>query len=156
MIDHHLSHGAGFAPHGVCWFWDRWLIALHSIPDVITMLAYMSIPLLIALIYHSGHIRSLVISFPTLWKLAIAFIFFCGLSHLGNALEVWIGGSLYYWTGANKVLMAVSSAWFAIELYRRRVEIVTIARVVGRTVAALDEREHGNPSEVDRSPLKGL
>lgn len=163
MSDHnyYAPHGADhFVPHGACWLWDRWLIALHTIPDMVTMLAYLSIPLLISMIYRSGHIKSLVISFPSLWRLAIAFIFFCGLSHLGSAAEVWVGGSLYYWTGANKILMAMSSSWFTIELYRRRVDIVSIARIVGRTVEAIntDDAMAGRSQEpqVPRNTLKGL
>lgn len=130
-----------YLPHGACWLWDRWLIALHAIPDLITMLAYFSIPMFLLYIYRHGHLRSLTIAFPKLWKLAIAFIFFCGLSHLGNVLEVWFGGSLYYVTGINKIFMAVSSTWFAAVLVRRRNDIAFIGRTVSKVTERLNERD---------------
>lgn len=119
-------------PHGACWLWDWTLITIHAIPDAVTFLAYMSIPLVLLYIYRTGHLKSLAIAYPRLWVLGMAFIFFCGLSHLGGVFEVWIGGTLYYWTGANKILMAFSSSWFAVELYRHRNEMATIGRVVSR------------------------
>lgn len=144
MLDSHdyLPPGAeDFAPHGACWLWNRWLIALHTIPDIVTVLAYFSIPIFLLYIYRQGHLKSLTIAFPKLWRLAIAFIFFCGLSHFGNVLEVWQGGSLYYITGINKVFMAVSSSWFAIVLVKRRNDLITIARVINRVSEQLNERD---------------
>lgn len=138
---HADNHSYDYLPHGVCWQWNRWLIALHTIPDVITMLAYFSIPLFLLFIYRQGHLKSLTIAFPKLWRLAIAFIFFCGISHLGGVLEVWQGGALYYITGVNKVIMAISSTWFAHVLVARRNDLITIARVINAVSEQLNERD---------------
>lgn len=119
-------------PHGACWFWNETLIALHTIPDMITFLCYMIIPIFLYYIYRIGHLRNLAIAFPLLWRLAAAFVFFCGISHLGAVVEVWYGGPIYYYSGINKIFMAVASVCFAGALIKHRASIATIGRIVGR------------------------
>lgn len=119
-----------FPPHGACWFWDRPLLALHAIPDLLTFVAYALIPALALYVYRRGQLRGLRAAYPLLWRLGAAFILFCGLSHLGNFLELWYGGWLFYVTGANKAVMAATSLWYAFEFWRVRQDLVLIGRLL--------------------------
>lgn len=117
------------------------------------MLACFSIPMFLIYIYRQGHLKSLTIAFPKLWRLAISLIFFWGLSQLGDVAEIWQGGALYYATGVNKVFMAVSSSWFAIALVKRRYDLITIARIINRVGEQLNERDRA-ANERDQAIIK--
>lgn len=122
-------------PHGFCWLWDWRIVLIHSLSDLLTFVAYMMIPAITLYVYKYGKLESLVSAFPGLWKLGASFVFFCGLSHLGSFLEVWIGGSLYIVTGINKTVMAVSSVWFAYKLWEVRDEIAIVGRIIQKVKA---------------------
>lgn len=131
-IDYSARVNASLLPLGSSWLWDWKLIVLHSIPDLVSLCSVLLIASFLLYIYKFGHLKSLVIAYPSLWRLGIAFMFFIGVALLGNVLEVWIGGVLYYFTGVNRVFMAISSSMFAFELYKCRNEIAAIGRVMGR------------------------
>lgn len=132
-----------YMPHGACWLWNRLLILLHAPSDLATFLAYAVIPITVIYVYRAGQLRGLAAAYPQLWRLGAAFVFFCGLSHLGNFLEVWWGGPIYVITGANKIVMAVVSMWFAYVLFRARKDLVFFGKgleaVARRLKAAADE-----------------
>lgn len=117
-------------PHGACWLWNWRLISLHAPADLLTFLAYASITLIAAYIYRTGKLHKLSAAYPDLWISGAGFVFFCGLSHLGNFLEIWFGGSLYWWTGINKNFMAATSLWFALQFWKRRDDISLVGRVL--------------------------
>lgn len=124
-------------PHGACWLWNRYLIFLHAGADLLTFVAYVTIPLIVLFIYRRGRLQRLAASYPQLWRLGAAFVFFCGISHLGSFMEVWYGNGLYWVTAANKTVMAVASLWFARRLWVRRYELASI----GSALNALQDRE---------------
>lgn len=132
---------AAYAPHGACWLWNPWLIVLHAAGDLFTCLAYLTIPILAIYVYRQGQLNGLGAAYPRLWRRGAAFIFFCGLSHAGAFLEIWYGGGVYWITGANKVVMAVSSLLFAAEFWKVRDDLVLIGRFLERAekLEAADE-----------------
>lgn len=117
-------------PRGDCWLWDWNLISLHGLSDLLTFAACIIVFLVAAYIYRNGKLRRSTIAFPGLWTAGAGFVFFCGLVRLGNFLEIWYGGSLYWWTGANKLIMAGIAVWFAVQLWRLRDEIALVGRVL--------------------------
>lgn len=121
-----IHTSAEWAPHGVCWLWDWRVILLHSPADLVTFLAYAVISLTAVYVYRVAIRSGVAVLYPRLWLLGAAFIGTCGLSHLGNSLEVFYGGQLYWLTGCNKLVMATVSAWFAIDIWRVRETIVMV------------------------------
>lgn len=125
-------------PHGMCWFWNPKLITVHAVSDFATFLCYMAIPIVFIYIYRTGKISKLKSAYPRLWVLGAGFIGTCGLSHLGAFLEIWFGGTLYWWTGLNKSLMAIVSWAFFFELFKH---IDRIA-LTGKILFEVDEEQH--------------
>jgi len=79
-----------FIPHGFCYLWDRGLIWLHLISDVLIAVAYFSIP--ITLLYFVRKKRDL--PFHSMFLLFGLFIVACGSTHL---MEVWNLWHANYW-----------------------------------------------------------
>jgi PAS domain S-box-containing protein len=101
-----------FMPHGFCYLWDRDLIWLHVISDVVIALAYFSIP--ITLVYFVRKKRDL----PFHWMFLMfgLFIVACGSTHV---LEVWNLWHADYWlAGIVKLITAIASIITAILLFR--------------------------------------
>lgn len=136
-----LGSAFEFAPHGMCWLWDWRLILLHSTSDLLTFAAYSTISLTALYAYRAGKLAGLYYAYPVLWRFGAAFVFFCGLSHLGNFLEVWYGGALYWLTGAIKVLMTAASLGFARLFWQRRMDVVAMGRALSRLMQL--EKEGG-------------
>lgn len=119
-----------FAPHGACWLWDWRILVLHAPADLVTFLAYAVIPLVALWIYRTGHVAGLAMAYPRLWRRGALFVAFCGLSHLGSFVEVYMGGWTYVVNGGVKTIMAVVSVGFAWEFWRVRAELATLAQIV--------------------------
>lgn len=136
---------ATLSPHGVCWQWDVFLILLHAPADLITFAVYMLIPAMAIYVYRAGHLSSLYTAYPKLWQLGAGFVFFCGLSHLASFLEIWFGGAVYYFAGANKIIMATVSVLFAKEFWSLRHTMVMIGRVMSSS--AKDDTEQRDRAE---------
>ncbi|CAI8917368.1 Histidine kinase [Methylocaldum szegediense] len=75
----------GLMPHGYCLLWRPFLLYLHVISDVMTALAYYSIPG--ALIYFALRRRNF--RFRYVFLLFGAFILACGTTHLLGAWTIW-------------------------------------------------------------------
>lgn len=130
MIDSHIQHLSDFPPHAVCWLWDTKLILLHAVGSLVTSIAYFTIPVLVFYIYSRGKLQGLSSVYPELWILGGCFVFFCGLSHFGDFVEIWIGGPVYWLTGINSIIMAVASVAFTWHLYRKAEEIILIGKAL--------------------------
>jgi len=139
-----------YQPHGMCWLWDYRLILLHAPSDFATFIAYSIIVIVAAYVYRCGTLSHLRTAYPRLWKSGVGFIGTCGLSHLGNFLEVWYGGGLYWMSGVNKVIMAVFSLYFAVQFYRVRDELVLAGRVLHASADFLQAHIDGERVEFDR------
>jgi two-component system, NarL family, sensor histidine kinase UhpB len=77
-----MFSSGGFMPHGYCYLWDRGLVWLHVVSDVLIAVAYFSIP--ITLLYFVRKRRDL----PFHWMFVCfgVFIVACGTTHV---MEVW-------------------------------------------------------------------
>lgn len=105
-----LFSSGDFMPHGYCYLWDRGLVLLHLISDVLIALAYFSIP--ITLVYFVRKRRDL----PFHWMFLCfgVFIIACGSTHV---MEVWTLWHANYWlAGIVKAVTALASVPTAILL----------------------------------------
>ena len=105
-----MFSSGGFMPHGYCYLWDRGLVWLHLISDVLIALAYFSIP--ITLLYFVRRRRDL----PFHWMFLCfgVFIVACGSTHI---MEVWTLWHATYWlSGIVKAVTALASVPTAILL----------------------------------------
>ncbi|MBE9092952.1 PAS domain S-box protein [Tychonema sp. LEGE 07203] len=99
-----------YIPHGHCYLWQRELVALHIVSDLIIALAYYSIP--VSLIYVVFKRKDL--PFRNIFWLFGAFILSCGTTHL---MEVWTLWHPVYWlSGSLKLITATISAYTAFAL----------------------------------------
>lgn len=99
-------------PHGHCLFWRPDLLLLHVISDALIALAYFSIPL--ALVELLRRRRDLV--FNQVFLLFAAFITACGLTHVLNVADIWLG--LYPISGLMKAFTAFVSLVTAIACWK--------------------------------------
>ena len=99
-----------YIPHGHCYLWQTPLVALHLISDVLTAIAYYSIP--ITLIYFVRKVEEL--PFKNIFILFGAFILSCGTTHLFGIWTLWHPN---YWIyGILKAITALVSLYTALSL----------------------------------------
>ncbi|HCF27549.1 MAG TPA: histidine kinase, partial [Cyanobacteria bacterium UBA11049] len=99
-----------FIPHGHCYLWKPGLVWLHIGSDLLTALAYYSIP--IALVYFVRKRQDL--PFNWIFQLFGIFIIACGTTHF---MEVWTLWHPTYWvSGTIKLLTATVSVYTAVLL----------------------------------------
>lgn len=116
-----------FLPHAVCYLWDRSLLALHAVTDVLIGASYVGISATLAfLVYRARRdipFHSVVLAFG-------AFIVACGATHL---MEVWTLWEPRYWlAGAVKAVTAIASVATALilpPLVPRALALVHAAKV---------------------------
>lgn len=107
-MDH--STMSNYMAHGFCFLWDRRLVMLHVLSDILTGVAYISIPL--AMGYFISKRRDL--PFPHVFGIFALFIFSCGLTHLFAAYTVYVPS--YWEEGFVKAFTAVVSIVAAVML----------------------------------------
>lgn len=103
---------ADFMPHGHCYFWRPEIVWMHVISDVVTGVAYYSIPLM--LVYFIRKRRD--VPFHWLFGLFAAFIFWCGTTHFMDVLTLWV--PVYRLDGLVRVVTAAISGFVAVLLVR--------------------------------------
>lgn len=102
---------SGFMPHGMCFLWTPWILWTHVTADIVTGLAYFSIPVVLSLFA----IRRPDARYrPTLY-LFISFILLCGATHFLSVVVIWT--PVYEIQGVLKALTAVASLITAIVLW---------------------------------------
>lgn len=99
-------------PHGHCLFWRPDLLLLHVISDVLIAVAYFSIPL--ALLELLRRRKDLV--FNHVFLMFAAFITACGLTHVFNVADIWLG--LYPLSGIMKAFTAFISVVTAVACWK--------------------------------------
>lgn len=99
-------------PHGHCLFWRPDLLLLHVISDVLIAIAYFSIPL--ALLELLRRRKDLV--FNHVFLMFAAFITACGLTHVFNVADIWLG--LYPLSGIMKAFTAFISVVTAVACWK--------------------------------------
>jgi hypothetical protein len=95
-----------FWPHALCLLHDPSLIGLHVLADGMIALAYFAIPS--ALAYFALKRRVFPFRGIVLWF--AAFTVACGLTHVGNVVEMF-SPAAYWITGAGKLITAALSWW---------------------------------------------
>ncbi|MCC5629299.1 sensor histidine kinase [Nostoc sphaeroides] len=99
-----------FIPHGHCYLWKPGLVWLHLVSDVLTGLAYYSIPVM--LVYFVRKRRDM--PFGWIFLMFGTFIIACGTTHL---MDVWTLWHPTYWlSGLLKAITAFVSVLTAIQL----------------------------------------
>jgi len=102
----------GFMPHGHCYSWNQGVLFLQVISDVVTALAYFSIPWVLMRFVR----RRKDLEFSSIYIWFAIFIVSCGMTHLSDILIVWF--PLYWLQGLIKAVTAVSSAITAVLLLK--------------------------------------
>ncbi|HEY9848088.1 MAG TPA: GAF domain-containing protein [Leptolyngbyaceae cyanobacterium] len=96
-----------YIPHGHCYLWQKSLVGLHLVSDLLIALAYYSIPAM--LIYFIARRKD--IPFQGIFILFGTFILACGTGHL---IDIWTLWHPAYWiSGIEKAFTAVVSCYTA-------------------------------------------
>jgi signal transduction histidine kinase/DNA-binding NarL/FixJ family response regulator len=110
-VFHDMIDSAAYMAHGYCLLWLPWLVGIHAVSDVLIFVAYSAIPVAIWIFLRRR--RDL-----ELWHLAVlfsAFILLCGLTHLIQAITLWL--PVYEFQGWVKVVTAVVSVTTAVLIF---------------------------------------
>jgi PAS domain-containing protein len=135
----------GFLPHAVCYLWDRSLLAVHALTDVVIGLSYLGISATLVLLVYRGR-RD--IPFQSMFLAFGAFIVACGATHF---MEVWTLWEPQYWVSAGvKVVTAVASVATALVLPP------LVPRVLALVRAARLAEEQGKVVRVSEARFRGL
>ena len=110
LIDFLLN--GDYMPHGHCFLWRRDLLWMHAGGDVITGMAYLAIPAALVRLVRGRE----DLAFDWVFLMFALFIFFCGLTHLLDALNIWHG--YYHLEGFSKVATAFVSLLTAFFVWR--------------------------------------
>ena len=143
MLDH-LSHAFsadGFMPHGMCYLWQRNILALHVISDALIALAYATIPF--TLLYFVRKRRDL--QFNWMFVCFAVFIVACGTTHVMEIVTIW--NPVYWLSGTVKAITALASvptAFLLLKLVPDALRLPSPATLQGeinvRLVAELEVR----------------
>jgi PAS domain S-box-containing protein len=106
-----MINQAAYMAHGYCLLWKPWLIAIHASSDVLIFAAYFAIPAAIWIFLK----KRKDIALKPLAILFAAFIFFCGLTHLLQAVTLW--WPIYEVQGYVKAVTAIVSLTTAIAIF---------------------------------------
>ncbi|MDM9582001.1 PAS domain S-box protein [Nostoc sp. GT001] len=109
-----------FIPHGHCYLWKPGLVWLHLISDVLTGLAYYSIPVM--LVYFVRKRRDM--PFGWIFLMFGTFIVACGTTHLMDVWTLWY--PTYWLSGLIKAITAFVSVLTAIELVSLMPQVLAI------------------------------
>jgi PAS domain S-box-containing protein len=121
-----------FLPHGVCYLWDRSLLAVHAVSDLLIGLSYVTISATLAFLVYRAR-RD--IPFQSMFLAFGAFIVACGATHF---MELWTLWEPRYWlAGGVKVITAAASLATALVLP----PLVPKALALVRSASAAKEQE---------------
>jgi PAS domain S-box-containing protein len=117
-----------FLPHAVCYLWDRRLLGLHAVTDLLIGASYVAISLTLGyLVYRARR------DIPFHWMLLAfgGFIIACGATHF---MEVWTLWAPHYWlAGSVKVVTAVASVATAVVLPSLVPQALALVRAAKQT-----------------------
>jgi PAS domain S-box-containing protein len=139
----------GLTPHGFCLLWQPGVIALHAGSNLLTGLAYFSIPLAIA--YFAAR-RPDLASGPVIW-LFVAFILLCGATHFLGIATIWIPA--YGLQGTVMAATAAVSAVAAASLWIMMPRLLALPSPVqlSRANAALRDSQAHYRASFEQSPV---
>lgn len=78
---------SNFMPHGHCYFWQSDVLWLHVGSNAVIALAYMLIPLALAIFIIKNKFE---LPYKDLLYLSVAFILLCGMTHVMEIYTTWI------------------------------------------------------------------
>lgn len=133
-----LFDTSGFPPRWNCGTaWTDFHGWVHIISDLLIWAAYMSIPFM--LVYYINKRPNT--PFPKVFYLFSAFIFYCGIGHLIEAIIFW--NPIYRFSALNKSVTAIVSVATAITLFRLLPEAIKFKSPteVKRLGAELEEQK---------------
>jgi PAS domain S-box-containing protein len=144
-----LFDAQGLTPHGFCLLWQPGLIVLHAAANIVTGLAYFSIPL--ALAVFAGKRPDLAYR-PVVW-LFVAFILLCGATHFIAVATLWIPA--YALQGVVMAATAIVSAATAAVLWVMMPRFLAVPSPVQlrRANDALRDSEARYRASFEQSPV---
>jgi len=115
-----------FMPHGHCYFWEKDILIPIVIGDLLTFLSYMAIPILLwKFVKNREDLR-----FGVVFKAFAAFIFFCGIGHLIDVVNIW---EPYYRVSAIAKmctgLVSLGTIIMLFKLYPKALKLPSVARL---------------------------
>jgi len=129
--------GPGFMPHGHCYRWQPEILWTHVISDAVIALAYYAIPIVLGTFLIK---KRKIIIFPEIIALFVAFIFFCGTTHLMSIYVTW--HPIYEpqgWLKAITALISITTAVVLIPKLPRLVALPGVQEAYEKSVKALEE-----------------
>lgn len=115
------------------------LEALSSIGDLVIFGGCWTIVIITLWVYREGRLKYVEMAYPKLWRRGCLFIFLGGLGRLLSFLE-FVGNPPQILQSTTKFLTAVVVCAFAVQLWRRRTELVNIGRVMSAIEDTRGER----------------
>ena len=119
---------SSFLPHAFCYSWDRRLIGVHVLSDVLIWLSYVAIAS--TLVYLVWRARS-DIPFHWIFLAFGVFIVACGFTHFMEVITLW--KPLYWLSGYVKVITAAASVMTALVLPPLVPKIVAMTKAAARS-----------------------
>src|SRR6266700_3840062 len=117
-----------FLPHAFCYAWDRRLISLHVVSDILIWVSYIAIAS--TLVYLVWRARA-EIPFHWIFLAFGTFIVACGFTHLMEVITLW--KPVYWLSGYVKVVTAVASVMTALALPPVVPKIIAMTKAAART-----------------------
>lgn len=111
---------ASFMPHGHCYLWRGDILWTHLIADLVVGLSYMVIPAVLIFFL----VKRPEMPYRGIFKLFIAFIISCGLTHFFSIFTIW--NPYYGWEAILKAVTAGFSVVTAVVIFRLRRVLVLI------------------------------
>lgn len=111
---------ASFMPHGHCYLWRGDILWTHLISDLMIGLSYMVIPAILILFL----IKRPEMPYRGIFKLFIAFIISCGVTHFFSIFTIW--HPYYGWEAVLKAITAAFSIVTAVVIFRLRHVLVKL------------------------------
>ncbi|MGP1375807.1 MAG: GAF domain-containing protein [Almyronema sp.] len=99
-----------YVPHGHCYLWQKPLVGLHVVSDLLIAIAYFSIPAMLIYFVHKRQDTP----FSKVFLLFGLFITACGVGHLLDIWTLWFPN--YWMAGAERAITAFVSCLTAIRL----------------------------------------
>ena len=145
---------ASFLPHGYCLLWKPSLVYLHAGSDLLIALSYFAIPL--AIFAYVRQRRDIGDNPTKVAFLFVAFIFACGLTHLGGLGTLWVPA--YGIEGGVKFATAAISVATAIVFWRLLPQFVALPTPasVGTTMQSMLSFSASRPACSGAAPPKAI
>lgn len=114
------------------WLWDWKLISLHAIGNVLCLLSFLVLLIVSLFIYRQGNLKGLPSTYPALWRGSFTVLLLLALSYVGSLVSLWVGGSIFWITAINKLLLSIVSLRLVFIMWGLKSQMVIAARLLER------------------------